>query len=65
LLHVSSPIFKNAILSFQFLMNETNAYGKKHENAVFHVLILMNDVHDDVHGNGAQLIFIILLMKSN
>jgi hypothetical protein len=46
-------------------MNETNAYGKKHENAVFHVLILMNDVHDDVHENGAQLIFTVLLMKSN
>ncbi len=46
-------------------MNETNVNERKHENADFHVVILKNDASDDVHENGAQLVFAIPLMIAN
>lgn len=47
------------------MMNESNVYERKSENADFHVLALKNDADDDAHENGAHLVFIILLKKLN
>ena len=42
-----------------------NVNERMYENVPFHALILENDANDDVHENGAQLVFIILLKQSN